>query len=329
MLMTLMTCEIDPVIQNTLRLEAEALTQLSHNTQVQRSIQQACDTILSTQGKVIVTGMGKSGLIASKIAATLSSTGSPALFLHAGDANHGDLGVVQSNDIILALSSSGHTQELLALLPRFRERKLQVIALSNDAKSPLAKQADFPIIIPIDREACPLDLAPTTSTTTMLAVGDAIAMSLLNQRQHNQHDFAWSHPAGSLGKQLHLCLSDIMHTHDELPIVHIETSLHETLLIMTSKRLGVAVMVNDEHVPVGIFTDGDLRRALSGLNHSIDKTPMAPLINKDFVTLKPSSKVQEALSLMRTRSITTIPVVQDSKIVGIVHMHDLLKTGIK
>lgn len=317
------------LIQATLETEADALADLATSSELHISLENAAQYILRTQGKVIVTALGKSGIIGHKIAATFASTGTPSLFMHASEANHGDLGLVQAGDLLVAISSSGETSEILSLIPRCQEKGIPVIAMTNQQSSTLFRLATLGIHIAIKQEACPLQLAPTVSTTALLAVGDALAMRLQQLKQSTREDFAWSHPAGSLGKQLHLCVSDIMHTDEQLPVINKEAYLHQALLVMTSKRLGV-VIVTDQHLkPLGLFTDGDLRRALANLHSDIKSTPLAPLMNTDFITLDPKSKVQDALSLMRTKSISVIPVVKDNLLIGVIHMHDILKAGIK
>ena len=314
------------LIQATLATEADAIRALATSASLLAALETTAQSIHTTQGKVIVTALGKSGIIGHKIAATLASTGTPSLFMHASEANHGDLGLVQPDDLVLAISSSGETTEILSLIPRCQEKNIPVIALTNQKESTLFRLANLGVHIPIAQEACPLQLAPTVSTTTLLAVGDALAMRLQELKQKTREDFAWSHPSGSLGKKLLLKVSDMMHCEDQLPLIGEETSLNEALIVMTTKRLGVAIMIDKQKRPLGIFTDGDLRRALPEIEN-LHTVSMKTQINTNFLTISRESKAQEALELMRSASISVLPVLHDDKLVGVIHMHDIIKAG--
>ncbi len=240
--------------------ELASLAKLSN--QINGAFVKACEILLACQGRIIVIGMGKSGHIARKIAATLASTGSPAQFVHAGEANHGDLGMITKTDAVIALSNSGNTAEVINLLPNLKRLGVPIISLCCRPNSQLAKHANINLHIPIEQEACPHNLAPTSSTTAMLVMGDAIAVTLLQAKQFTRQDFAFSHPCGSLGRQLLLTVGEIMHKDKAIPMVNLHASLKDTVVEMTSKRLGFTTIINDTGKIIGIFTDGDLRRAL-------------------------------------------------------------------
>ncbi|WP_457621768.1 KpsF/GutQ family sugar-phosphate isomerase [Persephonella sp.] len=286
----------------------------------------AVELIINTKGKVVVTGMGKSGLVGKKIAATLASTGTPSFFLHPAEAIHGDLGMISREDIVLAISNSGETPELLAIIPTIKRWGNKVISITNNKNSTLAKESDIHLYLNIEREACPLNLAPTSSSTATLALGDALAIALLEMRGFTAEDFARFHPGGSLGKKL-MRVSEIMHKDEELPVVHPETELKETVIVMSEKGFGAALIIDREGRLTGIITDGDLRRFIKK-GGSIDKslteeamTENPKYINKDIL-------VVEALEIMERYNITVLPVVENKKPVGLVHLHDILKSGV-
>ncbi|WP_457644455.1 KpsF/GutQ family sugar-phosphate isomerase [Persephonella sp.] len=286
----------------------------------------AVELIINTKGKVVVTGMGKSGLVGKKIAATLASTGTPSFFLHPAEAIHGDLGMISREDIVLAISNSGETPELLAIIPTIKRWGNKVISITNNKNSTLAKESDIHLYLNIEREACPLNLAPTSSSTATLALGDALAIALLEMRGFTAEDFARFHPGGSLGKKL-MRVSEIMHKDEELPVVHPETELKETVIVMSEKGFGAALIIDREGKLTGIITDGDLRRFIKK-GGSIDKslteeamTENPKYINKDIL-------VVEALEIMERYNITVLPVVENKKPVGLVHLHDILKSGV-
>jgi arabinose-5-phosphate isomerase len=277
---------------------------------------------------VVVLGVGKSGHIGNKIAATLASTGSPAFFVHPSEASHGDLGMIKNDDLILALSNSGETSEIITLLPAIKRLQLPLIALTGNHRSTLAKAASVNIDVSIRQEACPLGLAPTASTTVALVMGDALAIALLKIRGFDEHDFAISHPGGLLGRKLLLRVEDIMHTGDTLPAVQIDTLLSEALFIMTQAGLGSTAIIDPQHHVLGIFTDGDLRRALDN-NVDIHKTSIDKTMTHDCQTIKKDDLAVEALSIMENRRINVLPVVDDEhKLIGLLSMHDLLRAKV-
>ena len=287
----------------------------------------ACHAILKCQGRVIVTGMGKSGHIANKIAATLSSTGTPAFFLHPAEALHGDLGMITRGDVLIALSNSGSNDEILNILPVLRRMQVTIIAMTGDPTSPLATAANFNLHTGVEREACPLNLAPTASTTTALVMGDALAIALLDARGFTAEDFARSHPAGRLGKRLLVRVMDIMHTGEAIPAVTPQASLQATILEMTRKGLGLTTIMDDACNLLGIFTDGDLRRTFEKGLTALEK-PIADLMTAHCQTVAVDQLAVEALNIMQAHSITVLPVMQGRCVVGIIHMHDLLQAGI-
>ncbi len=293
---------------------------------VDENFAKAVKLILNTKGKVVVTGMGKSGLVGQKIAATLASTGTPAFFLHPAEAIHGDLGMISKDDIILAISNSGETPELLAIIPTIKRWGNPVIAITNNKSSTLARQSDIHLFLNVKKEACPLNLAPTSTSTATLALGDALAVALLELRGFTEEDFAQLHPGGSLGKKL-MRVEEIMHTGDEIPVVYPDTPLRETVLIMSEKGFGAALVVDKEGKLVGIITDGDLRRFLES-GGSIDKCLTEKPMTKNPKYITKDRLVVEALELMERYNITVLPVVEDGKPVGIIHLHDILKAGV-
>lgn len=287
----------------------------------------ACEAILACRGRVIVTGMGKSGHIGNKIAATLASTGTPAFFLHPGEASHGDLGMIVSGDVIIALSNSGTSEEILSILPAIRRLDVRIISMTGNPGSPLAKAADFHIHTGVDREACPLGLAPTSSTTATLVMGDALAIALLEARGFTAEDFARSHPGGRLGKRLLVHVHDIMHTGEEIPQVRPDVSLQQAILEMTRKKLGMTAITDTAGTLLGIFTDGDLRRSFEK-GRNVQEQPIAALMTHNCRSIDGDSLAVEALNRMQEHAITVLPVVQDNRVIGIIHMHDLLRAGI-
>jgi arabinose-5-phosphate isomerase len=289
------------------------------------NFEKAVRMILDAEGKVIVTGMGKSGHIGQKIAATLASTGTPAFFLHPAEAIHGDLGMISKGDIILAISNSGETPELLAIIPTIKRWGYKVISITNNPDSTIAKESDIHLFLNVKKEACPLNLAPTSSSTSTLALGDAIAVALLELKGFTAEDFARFHPGGSLGKKL-MKVSEIMHSGDELPVVKPDTPLKETVIVMSEKGFGSALVVEEKNHLTGIITDGDLRRFIKK-GGSIDKSKTEDAMTKDPKTVNEDVLVVEALEIMERYNITVLPVVRDKRPVGLVHMHDVLKSG--
>ena len=285
----------------------------------------ACQTILNCSGRVVVTGMGKSGHIGRKIAATFASTGTPAFFMHPGEAGHGDLGMLVQGDVLIAISNSGESDEIRMLLPVVKQLNIPLISISRDKRGILPRSADIALTLGLSEEACPLGLAPTSSTTATLALGDALAVALLHARGFTSHDFALSHPAGALGRRLLTHVSDIMHTN-HLPVVHHQSTLNETLLVMTSGRLGLAVVVDDDSKVVGIFTDGDLRRKLAeNTNLTVE---IQTLMTKTPKSVDQQMRASDALSLMNENAISQLLVLKDRQLIGVISIHDILKAGI-
>ncbi|MCW0402646.1 KpsF/GutQ family sugar-phosphate isomerase [Xanthomonas sacchari] len=288
----------------------------------------ACRLILGSRGRVVATGMGKSGHVARKIAATLASTGTPAFFVHPGEAGHGDLGMITDADVVLALSYSGESDEILMLLPVLKRQGNAVIAMTGRAQSTLAREADLHLDVSVPAEACPLDLAPTSSTTASLALGDALAVALLDARGFTADDFARSHPAGSLGRRLLLHITDVMHRGDDLPKVREDASLSEALVEMSRKRLGMTAVVDADDRLLGLFTDGDLRRALdSALD--VRQTRIAEVMTRQPRTIGADQLAAEAARLMETHQINGLIVVDTAgRAVGALNIHDLLRARV-
>jgi arabinose-5-phosphate isomerase len=313
--------------RQVIETEAQVIADLSK--QIGPSFEQACEVLFNCQGHIIVIGIGKSGHIGNKIAATLASTGSSAFFVHAAEANHGDLGMINSQDVVLALSHSGETDELISILPTLKLLKIPFILLTGNPQSTLAKQATVAINLPIEQEACPLGLAPTSSSTAALVMGDAIAVSLLNARGFTRHDCAKVHPKGRLGRRLLLKVSDIMHTGTAIPRVLSGTPVIQALLEISKKRLGMTLVINKENELLGIFTDGDLRRTIDQ-NLDIHTTLIDDTMTRHCKTITADQLATEALRLMEDNKITTL-VITDStkKPLGVIHIHDILMQGIK
>lgn len=305
-------------------IESDAVRALGNR--LDQSFADACELILSCEGRVIVTGMGKSGHISRKVAATMASTGTPAFFLHPADAGHGDMGMITRSDVVVALSNSGTTPELLTLVPLIKRLAVPLIAMTGADQSLLAKQAAVHLDISVSKEACPLNLAPTASTSAQLAMGDALALAVSTARGFTAEDFALSHPGGSLGRRLLTRVEDIMHVGNAIPKVTLESLLGETLVMMSGKGLGMALIVNDEGHLEGVFTDGDLRRALDrGSNVS---TPIKQLMTVRCTTVGPEMLAAEALQLLKARRINGMPVVSKGVVVGAFNVHDLLRAGL-
>ena len=289
----------------------------------------ACEKIFSSKGRVVLTGMGKSGLIARKIVATLNSTGTPSIFMHPTDALHGDLGMVRREDVVIIISKSGNTEELMDLVFMLKRMNIPIIAMVGNVQSKIAKESDFILNVSVTEEACPYDLAPTASTTVALAMGDAIAISLLEMRGFTADDFALLHPAGSLGKRLSLKISEIMYKGNDIPIVSMDTSLKDTILEMTSKRLGMTCVIDKEGKLAGIVTDGDLRRLLEKKLEIKDLTA-SDLMSKNPKTIREFYLASFALQRMENYKITALIVVDEKdKPIGVIHLHDLVKLGLQ
>ncbi len=310
--------------KSVLQNEAEAINEAS--LRINGSMVSIVEEILASSGRVVITGIGKSAIIAQKIVATLNSTGTPSLFMHAADAIHGDLGMIQEKDIVICISKSGNTPEIKVLVPLLKQRGAKLIALVSNIDSYLAKQADFIMDATIKEEACPNNLAPTTSTTLHLALGDALAVCLLESRGFTSEDFAKYHPGGALGKQLYMRVNDI-YQKDQLPIVKENDSIREVIIEISTKRLGATAVLGEKGTLTGIITDGDLRRMLQK-HLSIEN-----LIAKDIMTENPQSIDEEeyavrALNRMKEKNITQLVVKSEGKIAGFIHLHDLLREGI-
>lgn len=306
-------------------IESNAVANLKQ--ELDQTFVAACTKLLACQGKVVVIGMGKSGHIGSKMAATLASTGTPAFFVHPAEASHGDLGMIGEQDVVIALSNSGETHEVTALLPVIKRRGIELISITSNDNSSLAKASDIHIKVQVEQEACPHNLAPTASTTAVLALGDAIAVSLLEARGFTPDDFALSHPGGSLGKRLIMQVNDLMHSGDAFPSVKPNISIRNALFEMTDKRMGMTTVTDEQGNLLGIFTDGDLRRAFER-DVDID-APISDVMTKGCKTVKTQTLAVDAVNLMEESSITSLIVVdENSKPLGVIHMHDLLKAGV-
>jgi len=307
--------------------EAAAISGLASEIK-QPSFIAACRLMLACKGRVVVTGMGKSGHIAGKIAATLASTGTPAFFVHPGEASHGDLGMITTADVLLALSNSGETGEIVTILPIIKRLDVPLIAMTGNPQSTLSQAATANINVSVEKEACPLGLAPTASTTAALAMGDTLAVALLESRGFTEEDFARSHPGGALGRRLLLLIDDLMHTGDTIPRVGIDTPLTDALMEMTRKGLGMTAVVDDQDNLAGVFTDGDLRRTI---DHKIDlhDALVKDVMTANCKTVHPGMLAAEALQIMDSTKINALPVVNDdNELVGALNMHDLLRAGV-
>ncbi|WP_137936661.1 KpsF/GutQ family sugar-phosphate isomerase [Chitinivorax sp. B] len=327
--MTQTNTEIAKVLtlaKEVLEIEADAIHAMV--SRLDQGFARAVELILACKGRVVVSGMGKSGHIGRKIAATLASTGTPAFFMHPGEAAHGDLGMITDHDVVLALSNSGESDELVALLNPIKRRGVPLVAITGNLQSTLARQADVVLDAGVEKEACTLNLAPTASTSAQLAMGDALAVVLLDLRGFGSDDFAMSHPGGTLGRRLLIHVRDIMHSGDELPVVHVNTLLRDALLVMSQSGLGLAAVVDGDNRVVGVFTDGDLRRVL---NRDIDlkSTPVNQVMSSNPRRINPDKLAAEAVQMMQTYKITGLLVVDASDhLVGAFNMQDLLRAGV-
>ena len=310
-----------------LKTESEAISALIKR--LDQSFYQACDMILDCEGRIVVTGMGKSGHISNKIAATLASTGTPAFFMHPGEASHGDLGMITADDLVIALSNSGETSEITLLLPLLKRLGIPLIALTGKPDSTIARVADINLDVSVSKEACPLGLAPTSSTTASLAMGDALAVAVLEARGFTEEDFALSHPGGNLGRRLLLRVSDIMHTGDAIPLVPTDSSLEQTLLEMSNKGLGVAGVIDPVNGRlIGIYTDGDLRRTFEKMP-DINSAQVKDFMTSNPVTIEADRIASEALKIMHDRKILALLVIDQAGMVeGALNMQDLLRAGV-
>lgn len=316
-------CELGRAV---IRIEAKAVSDLE--SRINDQFAQACRILLACEGRIVVLGMGKSGHVGNKIAATLASTGSPAFFVHPGEASHGDLGMITAKDVVLALSHSGETTEIMVILPLIKRLGVPLIAFTGNAKSSLAQTANINIDVSIEQEACPLGLAPTSSTTVMLAMGDALAIALLEARGFTTEDFALTHPNGTLGRRLLLRVSDIMRTGDKIPCVTAGTKLSAALLEISRKGMGMTTVLNQDNQLIGIFTDGDLRRAFDK-GYDVHTVPIDNVMTTGCKTISADMLAVEALNIMETHKITSLLIVDNKNIpTGALHMHDLLQAGV-
>ena len=309
-------------------IETEAAAVNSLLSRIDDHFVDACELMLACEGRIVVVGMGKSGHIASKIAATLASTGTPAFFVHPAEASHGDLGMLKEGDVALLLSNSGETNELNSIIPIFKRMGVKIVAMTGNAESTLAKHATVHIDVGVEKEACPLGLAPTSSTTAALVMGDALAVSLLDRRGFTREDFARSHPAGRLGRQLLLLINDVMHDGDELPSVSGTATISEAIVEMTEKRLGMSAIIDEQRHVLGVLTDGDLRRALDA---ALDPhaTPVAEVMTVDPKTIAPDALAMEAVQMMQDFRIQGLLVVDtERRLVGALNFQDLLQAGV-
>lgn len=310
-------------------IDTEQNAILALKSRIDDDFVQACQAMLACEGRIVVTGMGKSGHIGSKIAATLASTGSPAFFVHPGEASHGDLGMITSKDVVLAISNSGETDEILTIVPLIKRLNAPLIAMTGNPTSSLGKDSTVHLDISVEKEACPLGLAPTSSTTATLVMGDALAVALLETRGFTADDFALSHPGGRLGKRLLLHVKDIMHSGDECPMVGEAATLSEALVEITHKKLGMTSIVDEDGKILGVFTDGDLRRVLDHGEVNIKQLTIAECMTANCKTITADKLAAEALHIMDSMSINALPVVDnDNRLIGALNMHDLLSAGV-
>jgi len=315
------------IAKKVLRTEAEAVHGLIEK--LDRNFEKAVEIIYNSRGRVVVTGMGKSGLVGKKIAATLASTGTPAFFLHPAEASHGDLGMVTERDIVIAISNSGETEELVGLIPFLKRFNLTLISMTGNQNSTLARASNISLDISVKEEACPLGIVPTASTTATLALGDALAVALLIKRGLNEEDFAFFHPGGIIGKKLFIKVKDLMHTGETLPVVLPHTPMIKAVVEISSKRLGVTIVTDSENRIAGIITDGDLRRGIEKWGKTFFDMKAGEVMSKNPKIIPEDELAAKALSIMETYSITSLVVPDDEgRAKGIIHLHDILKQGI-
>lgn len=311
---------------DVLKIESQAIIDLINDLD-ELSFNKAVNAILNCKGKTAVIGVGKSGHIANKIASTLSSTGTPAFFIHPAEAAHGDLGMISNNDITLFLSNSGESKEILNLIPSLKRKNIIIITITGNKNSNIASLSDINLFYNIKKEACPLGLAPTTSSTVSLALGDALAICLLDAKKFTKNDFALIHPAGNLGRKLLLTVNDIMHQGNNLPVTTQEDSLKNSIIAISEKRLGFIAIINDHNNPIGIFTDGDLRRLFQKYNNYNMK--MKEIMNKNPICIESKKLVTDALNIMKNKKINALLVVNsNNKLIGGLNMHDIISCGI-
>ena len=311
----------------TLRIEQQAIDVLA--TQIDDRFNRACEILLQCKGRVVITGMGKSGHIGRKMAATFASTGTPSFFMHPGEAGHGDLGMLVRGDVLIAISNSGKSDEIMMLMPLIKHLGVPLITISRDDKGPMPQNADIALTLGESDEACPLGLAPTSSTTATLVLGDALAVALLEARGFTVDDFARSHPAGALGKRLLLHVKHLMHTGDELPKVSPNTPMNQVLYEISNKRLGLTTIVDEQDHLLGIFTDGDLRRLIDKQQGFDVNLPVSEVMTKKPSTISQEARAVEALQQLNQKKISQFVVVDDqNKVIGVISMHDLIQAGV-
>jgi len=319
--------KIKTLAQAVLNNEADAVKNLVQR--VDDTFYHACELMLECKGRIVVMGIGKSGHIGGKVAATLASTGTPAFFVHPAEASHGDMGMITTSDVVMAFSNSGETEEIKTLLPLIKRLGVPLIALTGNTQSTLAFSADAHIDVSVEKEACPLGLAPTTSATAALAMADALAISILEQRGFTEDDFALSHPGGALGKRLLLRIHDIMHSGDNTPRTLYSANLNEALVEMSKKGLGMTAVVDEQDVLLGVFTDGDLRRLLDHGQIDVRKIKISDVMIKGCKSTRADTLAAETLAMMQKYKINSLPVVdENNKLVGAMNMHDLLRNGV-
>jgi len=313
------------IAKAVVQTEADSILMLKNR--INQTFNDACQLMLACQGKVILVGMGKSGHIAKKIAATLASTGTPSFYVHPGEAGHGDLGMVNDKDVVIIISYSGESDEIITLLPSIKRLDISVISMTGNSSSIIAEESDVHLDVSVDQEACPHNLTPTSSTTVALVMGDAIAITLLNARGFTPEDFAKSHPSGSLGRRLLTLVSDIMKSGDDIPIVSKETSLIDSLLVMSQKALGM-VLITDNNTLLGIFTDGDLRRVLEN-NINFQNLSIKDVMTQNCKSIQPNKPALIALQMMEEYSLNSLPVVDgDNQVIGAINMHTLMQAKV-
>jgi len=310
--------------KRTLKIESDSIKGLM--SQLNKSFNDLCNAVIKCKGKIVIMGVGKSGHIAQKISATLSSTGTPSIFIHPTEAAHGDMGLINKKDIVLLISNSGETDEIINILASLKRHAKKIVSISGNNKSKIAKSADIKIELNSKKEACPLDLAPTSSTTNVLAFGDALAISLLEAKGFTKNDFAHSHPAGKLGKKLITRVEDLMHKGNSIPKVTPSTLLDKALLEITKKNLGITLVI-DKSMVVGIFTDGDLRRCINK-KVNIQNTRIKKVMTKTFKTIGSDALAVDAAEIMENNKIFTLVVMSKNKCVGVISMHDLIEARI-
>jgi arabinose-5-phosphate isomerase len=313
--------------KQVLKIESEAIQALINR--IDDTFVKTVDLLDKCKGRVVITGIGKSGIIGKKISATLASIGVPSIFLHAADGTHGDLGMITSNDIVIAISNSGESEEILNLLPAIKRFNVTLVSMTGNLNSTLAKKSNIVLNISVKEEACPLGLVPTASTTATMALGDALAMALLDKRGFKEEDFAVLHPSGSLGKKLLIQVDDLMHIGSNIPIINKDAPLKDVIMEISSKKLGMAIVVNQDDKVLGIITDGDLRRLMEKKEKDTFKTTAEEMMSTNPKTIEKNALAARALQIMEKHSITSLIITNGSKgPTGIIHLHDILKAGV-